>query len=148
MQRKCPILTRFLNDRPATEVHPFGDILTRRMKPDSTTLIAQAAIRALLQKTLAKARDRNPLYSCRSLARRLGISHSALSEILNAKRMISPKMGQKLLGKLNLSSEESGKILVLFKWERHRKRKLGRELRKGLRTPEKPAQTSTPRSHS
>ncbi|WP_412472006.1 TIGR02147 family protein [Halobacteriovorax sp. RT-1-4] len=59
----------------------------------------------------ANARAKNPSYSLRAYANRLGIQVSALSEILNGKRAITKKMGQNILSGLGVNPIESEKIL-------------------------------------
>ena len=54
---------------------------------------------------------KNPSYSLRAFSSRLGIQVSALSEILNGKRVISKKMGLRILLGLGLSPIESENIL-------------------------------------
>lgn len=54
---------------------------------------------------------KNPAYSLRSFARRLQIGPSALSEMLNGKRLITEKSALKILERLNLSPEESNKLM-------------------------------------
>ena len=48
-----------------------------------------------LSNEYTKARAKNPSYSLRAFSNRLGIQVSALSEILNGKRVISKKKGKK-----------------------------------------------------
>ena len=67
-----------------------------------------------LFETLAEVRLRNPSYSMRAFARRLGIGSSALSEILSGKRAMSYKMAARLLEKLDLEESEKGEILSRF----------------------------------
>lgn len=50
-----------------------------------------------------RARAKNPAYSLRAFAKKLGIQPSALSEILNGKRVVSKKMGTKILLGLGLN---------------------------------------------
>jgi transcriptional regulator with XRE-family HTH domain len=63
----------------------------------------------VLQKTLAdaygKVRDRNPSYSQRAFARKAGLSSSAVSEILNGKRRISPRLAERVLTRLELAPD-------------------------------------------
>lgn len=64
-----------------------------------------------LSNEYTKARAKNPSYSLRAFSSRLGIQVSALSEILNGKRVISKKMGLRILLGLGLSPIESENIL-------------------------------------
>jgi len=65
-----------------------------------------------LSNEYTKARAKNPSYSLRAFSNRLGIQVSALSEILNGKRVISKKMGHRILSGLGLSPIESENILT------------------------------------
>lgn len=59
----------------------------------------------ILQKLHAELKSRkslNPRYSLRAFARSLGISPGTLSQILNSKKPISPKILEKVFQKLNL----------------------------------------------
>lgn len=64
-----------------------------------------AVIRAL-QDAWTAARMRNPQYSLRAFARRLGIAPSALSEILSGKRPITEKTAKRVLERLSLGPKE------------------------------------------
>jgi len=64
-----------------------------------------------LSNEYTKARAKNPSYSLRAFSNRLGIQVSALSEILNGKRVISKKMGHRILSGLGVSPIESKNIL-------------------------------------
>lgn len=64
-----------------------------------------------LSNDYSKARAKNPSYSLRAFSNRLGIPVSALSEILNGNRVISKKMGSRILSGLGLSPIESENIL-------------------------------------
>lgn len=71
----------------------------------------QQEILKLILNKFTQARSRNSSYSLRSLAKNLGVQPSALSEILNGKRVITNKMGKKILYSLGLSQIESDRIL-------------------------------------
>lgn len=64
-----------------------------------------------LSNEYTRGRAKNPSYSLRAFSNRLGIQVSALSEILNGKRVISKKMGLRILSGLGLSPVESSNIL-------------------------------------
>lgn len=72
---------------------------------------AQTSIQSLLHQELIKIRIRNPAYSLRAYSKKLGISHSALSEILNGKRNVSKKLAQRLAQRLCLSPEQVDAML-------------------------------------
>lgn len=80
------------------------------LKPEMSQ--AMASIQEKLQSSFAEAQVRNPSYTMRSYARRLGVSHGALSEILRGKRKISKKMAERLLTKLNIPPWEKDQILA------------------------------------
>lgn len=60
----------------------------------------------LLQE-LQKRKRKNPAYSQRSFSRHLNIPSGRLSEYLSGKRLLSVKMRQKIIGRLNLNEEEA-----------------------------------------
>ncbi len=64
-----------------------------------------------LQRELERARQKNPAYSLRAFARRLGVHPSALSEILNGKRQVTQRMARKLLQGIDASPDELGFLL-------------------------------------
>jgi uncharacterized protein (TIGR02147 family) len=74
----------------------------------------QIAIQTLLNEKMADARARNPAYSLRAFAKKVGMSPSALSEILKGKRKVSPKLFQKISVSLSLRPEEIDKVRTLF----------------------------------
>lgn len=81
--------------------------------------------KSFLEQELARRSERNSQYSLRSFAKSLGLVPSALSEILAGKRLPSPKMAQKILGKLNTSPEENAQFfqsLALAHQQRSAKR--------------------------
>lgn len=71
----------------------------------------QANIQNLLTEELERARLKNPSYSLRSFARRLGMNSGAISGILAGKRRISRKMAVRVCEKLMFSSEEISKLI-------------------------------------
>lgn len=60
----------------------------------------------LLLKKYEEARQRNPKWSLRAFAARLGLSSGALSEILNGKRLLSSQLKKKISDQLQLSPAE------------------------------------------
>ena len=70
-----------------------------------------------LSNEFTRARAKNPSYSLRAFSNRLGIQVSALSEILNGKRIISKKMGFRILSGLGINPVESKNILSQSKIE-------------------------------
>ncbi|MBO9666843.1 MAG: DUF4423 domain-containing protein, partial [Bdellovibrio sp.] len=67
---------------------------------------AQLEIRSLLRNEFIRRKNRNSNYSLRSFARSLGVSPSALSEIMNSDRPITKRMGGKLLDGLSLDPKK------------------------------------------
>lgn len=65
-----------------------------------------------LKDEFARRCDRNPSYSLRAFARALGLTPSALSEILSEKRIPSYKLAQRILGALAPSPEEEREFLA------------------------------------
>lgn len=64
-----------------------------------------------LSKEFTRARAKNPSYSLRAFSKKLGLQPSALSEILNGKRIVSNKMGKRILDGLGMNPLESNKII-------------------------------------
>jgi Mn-dependent DtxR family transcriptional regulator len=62
-------------------------------------------IQSLLLNELTERKNRNPAYSLRALARDLGISVTALSDVLAGKRQFSRKNVSKVISALHLSPE-------------------------------------------
>lgn len=73
---------------------------------DDKTYASDTKLRALLSEELLRLQTKNPSYSLRRFARRLGIIPSALSGILNGRRTITSKMAQKIIVGLGLPSED------------------------------------------
>ena len=78
-------------------------------------MAGQARIIELMQREFLRCQSRNSSYSLRAYAKKLGLFPSALSEILNGKRPITRKMGQKILTRLAHDPAESGEILLSLK---------------------------------
>lgn len=74
----------------------------------------QIAIQNQLRNFLSQAQKRNPGYSLRAFAKKLQLSPSAVSEILNGKRKVSQKLAHKILLNLDCSPTEQYRILSLF----------------------------------
>lgn len=76
--------------------------------------LGQVALQQILLKHMTEARVRNPAYSLRSMAKRIKISPAALSEVLNDKRRVSPKLAARILDSLSVSPVEKTELLGLF----------------------------------
>lgn len=74
----------------------------------------QTVIQELLKQKLLEGRFQNPSYSLRSLAKRIGLSSSAVSEIINGKRRISVKLAARIIERLTLDHREREQILARF----------------------------------
>ena len=74
----------------------------------------QVAIQKLLQERLAEVRVRNPSYSVRAFSMKLGLSSSALSEILRGRRQVSRKVAARIAERLCLAPPELAALLELF----------------------------------
>lgn len=66
----------------------------------------QELIQDILVREYAKAKSRNPAFSQRAFAKRLGLSSGATSSLMNGKRKISDKMAKRLLESLNINPQE------------------------------------------
>lgn len=75
---------------------------------------SQLALQQTLQTALTDAQTRNPAYSLRSFASKLGLSPSSLSEILNGKRRVSRKIALRVTERLCLPPEQKDALLGLF----------------------------------
>lgn len=73
--------------------------------------LQQTRFRQLLTRELAERQIKNPSYSVRAFSQRLGINHSALSEILNGKRRIGPHLGKRLASALMLDGETQASLI-------------------------------------
>ena len=75
---------------------------------------AQILIQRKLAGRLAELQTKNPSYSLRSFARKLGMNSGALSTILAGKRSVSAKLASKILAKLDTDPAEQAEILKFF----------------------------------
>ena len=66
----------------------------------------------LLREELAKRKQKNPQFSLRAFASKIGVDNGALSNILNEKRILSLKLGHKILSKLDCTPQEEELFLV------------------------------------
>ena len=70
-----------------------------------------ATIQKVLREAYTEGKLRNPSYSLRAFARRVGLSPGALSEVLNGKRRVTPQMAQRILPRLNIGPEEAQALI-------------------------------------
>ena len=80
------------------------DMLNKIAKPGQINLI--------LQRRFAELKIKNPSFSLRAFALKLGLSSGALSEILQGKRKVSKKLTYQVMEKLMLDPEERQKVLA------------------------------------
>ncbi len=69
-------------------------------------------VRGLLLEEFVKAQAKNPSYSMRAYAKKVGISQTAISEIFGGKRPITKKSAEKILSGLARSPEEVSNLLL------------------------------------
>ncbi len=74
----------------------------------------QIRIQQFLQESLADAQRRNPKYSLRSFARRLGMSPALLSLILSGKRQASKRVLDEVFSKLGMDAAEYQKLAEIY----------------------------------
>lgn len=74
----------------------------------------QLEIRKIMQEDLINSQARNPSYSMRAFAKKVGLYSSAVSEILNGKRQVTQKMAHRILDRLNVSPDKQEKTLASF----------------------------------
>src|SRR4051812_37048819 len=75
---------------------------------------AQTAIQKKINERLNEAKLKNPSFSIRAFAKRLGVSPTTLSLLLSGRRRISPKLAASLVDRLDLSPAEARALLSLF----------------------------------
>ncbi|MBL6992163.1 MAG: TIGR02147 family protein [Bacteriovoracaceae bacterium] len=78
----------------------------------------QIKFQKILQLEFEKLKSKNPMYSLRAFAKKISLSPSAVSEILNSKRKISKKKAQSVLDKLCVAPHISEDILQTFDQKR------------------------------
>ena len=84
----------------------------------------QRAVQNLLRRKLNELQAKNPAYSVRAFANRLGMQPSATNEILKGERRISLKMAERLAKKLHLDPSERSEFLRHFPVRVRRKKRL------------------------
>lgn len=68
-------------------------------------------IQSLLMEELANAQAKNPRYSMRAYAKKVGVSQAAISQILSGKRAISKKSARRILSGLDRNPSEIERLL-------------------------------------
>lgn len=74
----------------------------------------QLAVQQLLQHRFAEARAKNPSFSLRAFARKIGLSHAMTSRVLAGKRAVSAEVAKKIADSLMLDPQEANELLSLF----------------------------------
>lgn len=77
-------------------------------------MFVQTEIQNKIRMNLDRLKVKNPSYSLRAYAKKLNLSPSALSEILNGKRKVSKKMASRIFERMNLAPTEMNSVLELF----------------------------------
>lgn len=72
------------------------------------------ALQTIVGQAFAQLQAKNPSYSLRSFAAKLGMSPSATSEILRGKRKVSVGLAEKILVRLGVDPKERQKTLRLY----------------------------------
>ncbi|MFZ4713901.1 MAG: helix-turn-helix domain-containing protein [Bacteriovoracaceae bacterium] len=73
------------------------------------------AIRKLLCAKLSEYQEQNKAYSLRAFAKKLGLSPTSLSLLLNGKRYPSAKMAAKICEALKLRDDEQSEMMKAYK---------------------------------
>lgn len=81
----------------------------------------QLAIQTLLRSHLVELQSKNPQYSLRSYAGKVGVHVGALSSIINGKRNVSRDLAERIARRLLIDPQKRSELLELFP---ERKRKL------------------------
>jgi hypothetical protein len=74
----------------------------------------QIAIQNVLREQLGELQRKNPSYSLRAYAKRLGVHVGALSHILNGKRNVSHELAERMIRRLALDPHQRNDLLALF----------------------------------
>ncbi len=71
-------------------------------------------LQEILQKKLSELREKNPQFSGRAFAKRLGVSPGALSEILRGNRIITHKLALRFCERLMLDPSETAAVIKRY----------------------------------
>jgi uncharacterized protein (TIGR02147 family) len=72
----------------------------------------QPLFQDLLNESYLERKAKNPSFSIRAFSQRLGINHSAVSEIMNGKRKVGPKLGVRIANALMADSDLMKKLFM------------------------------------
>ena len=75
----------------------------------------QAELLTIVSAELTQARAKNPQYSLRAFARRVGLHPSALSEILSGRRPFTKMTGGKILDRIDVAPEQAIRLRAALK---------------------------------
>ncbi len=75
---------------------------------------AQSTIQNMLRTNLVERQAKNPAFSLRSFAKKIGMSASAVSEILAGKRRVSIKLAGRILDRLAVAPDQRNEIMQKF----------------------------------
>lgn len=82
---------------------------------------AQELVQTILIREFSEAQVKNPAFSQRAFAKRVGLSSGAMSSLLNGKRRVSKKLAQRLIDNLTLNPIEKAELLHSFDEEKAKK---------------------------
>ena len=74
----------------------------------------QIAVQRILQKALIESQAKNPLYSMRAFASKVGLNVGTLSSVLSGKRRVSKKLAERISDALLLDPQERSELLSSF----------------------------------
>lgn len=83
---------------------------------------AQLQLQRILQSKLSELRSRNPQFSIRAFARRLGMQASATNELLKGERTASRQLAERIADRLHLDPTEKFELLKCFPQRVRRKK--------------------------
>ncbi len=89
----------------------------KKMTPNDVTQSQQSEFQKKLRDEFVRMKLKNPSYSLRAFAKRLGIEASPLSAIVNGKRRVSRQYAEKLLRRLSLNPIEIRKVISASGYE-------------------------------
>ncbi len=96
-----------------TKIQELSPKSSSSKAPKSNTL-EQLCIREILQRKYTEVKNRNPAFSKRSFAKKLGISSGSLSSILQGERRISKALATNMADTLGLAPDERHQFLSPF----------------------------------
>lgn len=79
---------------------------------------SQELIQTVLTREFTRAKERNPAFSQRAFAKRVGLSSGAMSSLMSGQRRISKKLAKRLLDNLALNPVEKSELLQSFEGEK------------------------------